>query len=78
MSEIDITKLREHLPFLAARWQEKDDAALTYNAAIDAVSGETGVEKPVLKRLVNAIKKEKAEAEKAAADELSELLDALA
>jgi len=77
MSEIDLSKLKEHLPMLEARWQEKDDAALAYSAAIDAVSEETGAAKGTLKKLVTAIKREKAEDEKAMADELSDLIDAV-
>jgi hypothetical protein len=74
---IDITRLRNNLPLLEARWQEKDDATLTYNAAVDAVAEETGISKPVLKKLVTALKKEKAENAKAEADELSDLIDAI-
>jgi len=77
MSEIDISKLRHLLPELEARWQAKDDATLDYNAAVDAVSAETGAEKAVLKKLVTAIKKEKSENAKAEADELSDLIDAI-
>ena len=75
--EIDLTKLKEHLPMLEAKWQEKDDATMEYNAAIDAVANETGADKGVLKKLVAAIKREKSEAEKAAAEELSDLIDAV-
>lgn len=75
--EIDLTKLKEHLPMLEAKWQEKDDANLEYNAAIDAVANDTGADKGVLKKLVAAIKREKSEAEKAAAEELSDLIDAV-
>ena len=74
---IDITKLREYLPMLEAKWQEKDDATLTYNAAVDAVAEETGIAKPVLKKLVTVLKKEKAENAKAEADALSELIETL-
>ena len=74
---IDLSKLREHLPMLEAKWQDKDDATLEYNAAVDAVASETGADKAVLKRLVAAIKREKSEAEKAAAEELSDLIDAV-
>lgn len=74
---IDISSLKGFLPMLEAKWQGKDDATLEYNAAIEAVSAETGAEKAVLKKLVTAIKREKAEDEKAAADELSDLIDAL-
>ena len=75
--EIDLTKLKEHLPMLEAKWQDKDDATMEYNAAIDAVANETGADKGVLKKLVAAIKREKSEAEKAAAEELSDLIDAV-
>jgi|LakMenEpi03Aug12_release.lakeMendotaPanAssembly.Ray.scaffolds.fasta_scaffold2335229_2 phytoene/squalene synthetase len=75
--EINLTKLREHLPLLEAKWQDKDDATTEYNAAVDAVSAETGAEKAVLKKLVTAIKKEKSENAKAEADELSDLIDAV-
>lgn len=78
MSVIDVDRLKKALPILEARWQEKDDAALAYSAAIDAVAADTGAEKATLRKLVTAIKREKAENEKAAADELSALLDALA
>ena len=74
---IDITKLREILPMLLAKWQDKDDATMEYNAAVDAVAAETGAEKGVLKKLVTALKKEKAENAKAEADELSDLIDAI-
>ena len=74
---IDITKLRENLPMLEAKWQDKDDATMEYNAAVDAVAAETGAEKGVLKKLVTALKKEKAENAKAEADELSDLIDAI-
>lgn len=74
---IDITKLRENLPLLLAKWQDKDDATMEYNAAVDAVAAETGAEKGVLKKLVTALKKEKAENAKAEADELSDLIDAI-
>ena len=74
---IDITKLRDTLPLLLAKWQDKDDANLEYNAAVDAVAAETGAEKGVLKKLVTALKKEKAENAKAEADELSDLIDAI-
>lgn len=77
MSEIDIIKVRDHLPMLEARWQEKDDAALAYSAAIDAVAEDTGAEKATLRKLVTAIKKEQAKAAKAKADELSGLIDAV-
>ena len=75
---IDITRLKNNLPLLEARWQEKDDATLTYNAAVDAVAEETGISKPVLKKLVTVLKKEKAENAKAEADALSELIETLA
>lgn len=74
---IDLSKLKEYLPMLETLWQEKDDATLEYNAAVDTVASKTGADKAVLKRLVTAIKKEKAENEKAAADELSDLIDAV-
>ena len=75
--EIDLTKLKERLPMLEAKWKERDDANLEYNAAIDAVANDTGADKGVLKKLVAAIKREKSEAEKAAAEELSDLIDAV-
>ena len=74
---IDLIKLKEHLPMLEAKWQDKDDATMEYNAAIDAVANDTGADKGVLKKLVAAIKREKSEAEKAAAEELSDLIDAV-
>jgi hypothetical protein len=75
---IDITKLREYLPMLLAKWQAKDDATLEYSAMVDAAANDTGVDKGVLKKALTAIKKEKAEDEKAAADALSELIETLA
>ena len=74
---IDISLLKENIPTLEALWQAKDDATLAYSAAIDAVAEDTGAEKATLRKLVTAIKKEKAEAAKAEADELSDLIDAV-
>lgn len=74
---IDITTLREILPMLLAKWQAKDDAALEYNAMVDAAANDTGVDKGVLKKALTAKKKEKTDAAKAEADELSDVLEAI-
>jgi hypothetical protein len=58
---IDITKLREYLPMLLAKWQAKDDATLEYSAMVDAAANDTGVDMGVLKKALTAINKEKAE-----------------
>ena len=76
-NQIDITTLREILPMLLAKWQAKDDANLEYNAAVDAAANDTGVDKGVLKKALTAMKKEKTDAAKAEADELSDLIDAI-
>ena len=76
-NEIDITKLREYLPMLLAKWQAKDDATLEYSAMLDAAANDTGVYKGVLRKALTAVKKEKIDATKAEADELSDVIDAI-
>lgn len=76
--EIDITSLREMLPELSALYQQKQDYAEQYRAGLDAAENATGASRKVIGKAIVAFKQDKAEDAKAEADELSELLDALA
>jgi Spy/CpxP family protein refolding chaperone len=78
VSEINIGRLKEILPELSALYEQKQAYAEQYKAGIDAAVHETGATKKALGKLIVALKADKAEDAKAEADELSELLDALA
>ena len=74
---ISITQLHASMSELEALWQQLDDAKLLYNAAIDAVSQATGVNKKILRQLVSAIKSEKVDECANDAQNLADLLEAL-
>lgn len=76
-SHINMTALKECIPELLALNHEKADAALKYSAGIDAVSARTFTDKAVLRKVITALAKDKANDTKDEADELSELLDEL-
>ena len=77
INAIHLDKLRECLPELEALYQAHDDAKLSYAAGIDAVAEATGVSKPALRKLVAALKRDKADDAKAEAQELADLLGAV-
>lgn len=79
MSEqaIDLSELSEHLPELEALWQQKDDAAFSYSAGIEAVSEKCGIRKTVLRQLVTARKKDKTQEAHEQSQELADVIEAL-
>ena len=75
---INLERLNECLPELEALYQAKADAALMYASGLEAVAEQTGVDRRVLGEVVAALKKDKAEATKAKAQEVADLLESIA